>query len=106
MNPELIVTAIGGVVSLINTVLPLIHKSPAGSPAMGSVVNTLTAIAPLVVDQVGTVFTGVKNVIASVGSHPATTADQRASLAAFDKQVDDAWNAIEAQLDPDKGVSG
>jgi hypothetical protein len=101
VNPELIVTAIGGVVSLINTVLPLIHKGPAGSVAMGGVVNTLTAIAPLVVDQVGVVITGVKNVVASVGSHPATTDAQRASLAAFDKQVDDAWDAIEFQLDPD-----
>lgn len=101
MNPELIVTAIGGMVSLINTVLPLIHKGPAGSVAIGGMVDTLTAIAPLVVDQVGTVYTGIRNVIASVGAHPATTAEQRAALAAFDKQVDDAWNAIEGQLDPD-----
>jgi hypothetical protein len=106
MNPELITTAISGVVSLITTVLPLIHKGPAGSAAMGGVVNTLTAIAPLVVDQVGTVFTGVKNVIDSIGAHPATTAAQRATLADFDKQVDDAWNAIESQIDPDSGQIG
>lgn len=102
MNPELIVTAIGGVLSLITTVLPLIHKTTPGAPdKIGAVVETLTAIAPLVTDQIGTVYTGVKNIIASVSSHPATTADQLASLRAFDKQVDDAWNAIEAQLDPD-----
>lgn len=102
MDPTLIVSAVSGVLSLINTVLPMIHKTTPGAPdKIGQVVSTLTAIAPLVVDQVGTVYTGVKNVIAAIGSHPATTADQMAALQAFDKQVDDAWNAIEAQLDPD-----
>ncbi len=102
MNPELIVTAVGGVLSLINTVLPLIHKTtPGASDKIGTVVDTLTKLAPLVTDQIGTVYTGVKNVINSIRSHPATTADQLAALRAFDKQVDDAWNAIEAQLDPD-----
>lgn len=102
MNPELIVTAVGGVLSLINTVLPLIHKkTPGATDKIGTVIDTLTAIAPLVTDQIGTVYTGVKNVIASIGSHPATKEDQLAALKAFDKQVDDAWNAIEGQLDPD-----
>lgn len=103
MTPETIATAVGGVLSLINKVLPLIKKGGSGSTQIGSVVDTLTALAPLAVDQVSVVYTGIKNTIASVGSHPATTADQRASLAAFDKRVDDAWEAIEAQLDPDIG---
>lgn len=106
MNPELIITAVGGVISLINTVLPLIHKStPGASDKIGTVVDTLTKLAPLVTDQVGTLYTGIKNIVASVGAHPATTADQMAALRAFDKQVDDAWNAIEAQLDPDAPAS-
>ncbi len=103
MTPELIATAIGGVLSLVNTILPMIHKG--GSDKIGAVVDTLTKLAPLVTDQIGTVYTGVKNVIDSIGSHPATTADQLAALQAFDKQVDDAWNAIEAQLDPDGPTS-
>lgn len=103
MNPELIATAIGGVLSLINTVLPLIHKGSAGSGKIEVVVDTLTKLAPLVTDQIGTVYTGVKNIVASIGAHPATTADQLATLRAFDKQVDDAWNAIEEQFDPDAG---
>jgi len=101
MDPTLIISAVGGVISLINTVLPLIHKSSAGSTAMGTVVDTIIKLEPLVTDQVGTLYTGIKNIIASVSAHPATTADQMAALRAFDKQVDDAWNAIEAQLDPD-----
>ena len=102
MSPEMIVTAVSGVLSLINTILPMIHKTTPGAPdKIGVVVDTLTKLAPLVTDQIGTVYTGVKNIIASVSSHPAMTADQMAALRAFDKQVDDAWNAIEAQLDPD-----
>lgn len=101
MDPTLIVSAVGGVLTLINQFLPLIQKGSAGSSQMGTVIDTLTKLAPLVTDQVGTVYTGVKNIIDSVGSHPATTADQMIALKAFDKQVDDAWNAIEGQFDPD-----
>lgn len=99
MNPTMIVTAVSGVLSLIGQVLPLIGGS--NSAAIGGVIKTLTDIAPLVTDQISATYTGVKNIIASVGDHPATTEEQLASLQAFDKQVDDAWNAIEAQLDPD-----
>jgi hypothetical protein len=101
MNPELIITAVGGVLSLINTILPMIHKGTAGTDKISTVIDTLTKVAPLITDQIGTVYTGVKNVIASIGAHPATSADQMAALRAFDKQVDDAWDAIESQLDPD-----
>lgn len=101
MNPEAIVSVVTGVLGLITTVLPMISNNSAGTQQIGNVVNVLTSLAPLVTDQIGIVFTGVKNVIASVGAHPATTDAQRASLAAFDKQVDDAWNAIESQIDPD-----
>lgn len=99
MNPVTIVTAVSGVLSLITQILPLVGVK--NSAAIGGIVNTLTAIAPLVTDQIGATFTGVKNIIAAVGSHPATTAEQMAALQAFDKQVDDAWDAIEKQLDPD-----
>lgn len=102
MNPEVITTAVTGVLGLINTFLPMIGHNSAGTKKIGEVVGVLTSLAPLVTDQVSVVYTGVKNVIASVGAHPATTDQQRASLAAFDKQVDDAWNAIEGQLDPDR----
>lgn len=103
MNPEVIVSVVTGILGLINTVLPMIGNNSVGTQQIGKVVNVLTSIAPLVTDQIGVVFTGIKGVIASVGVHPATTADQRASLAAFDQQVDAAWAAIESQLDPDSG---
>mgnify|MGYP001616748312 CR=1 FL=1 len=103
MNPVMIVTAVSGVLRMINQFLPLIGGSNAA--AVGSVINTLTDIAPLVTDQIGATYTGVKNIVDALSSHPATTEDQLKALRAFDKQVDDAWDAIEAQIDPDGPAS-
>jgi uncharacterized protein YneF (UPF0154 family) len=99
MNPTTIITAVGGVLSLITQILPLVGVK--NSEAIGSIIKTLTDIAPLVTDQIVGTYTGVKNIIDSLGEHPATTEEQLKALAAFSKQVDDAWDAIEAQLDPD-----
>lgn len=103
MNPEAIVSIVTGVLGLVSTVLPMIGNNSAGTQQIGKVIGAVTSLAPLVTDQIGVVYTGIKNVIASVGAHPATTAAQRATLADFDKRVDDAWNAIEGQIDPDSG---
>ena len=84
-------------------ILPLIGKA-TGSPAtsaIGGIIDLLVKFSPLIQSQIGSTYTGVKNIISSLGSHPATTADQLVSLRAFDTQVDDAWAPIEAQLDPD-----
>lgn len=102
MNPVEIVTAVGGVLSLITQILPLVGVK--NTDAIGAIVKTLTDIAPLVTNQIGATYTGVKNIIDSIGAHPATTADQMIALKAFDKMVDDAWDAIESQLDPDATV--
>jgi len=99
MDPVTIVTAVGGVLSLITQILPLVGVK--NSDAIGAIVKTLTELAPLVTSQIGSTYTGIKNIIDAVGSHPATTAEQLAALDAFDKQVDDAWDKVEAQLDPD-----
>ena len=99
MNPVEIVTAVGGVLSLITQILPLVGVK--NTDAIGAIVKTLTDITPLITNQIGATYTGVKNIIDSVGAHPATTADQMIALKAFDKMVDDAWDAIEGQIDPD-----
>ncbi|HEY6022167.1 MAG TPA: hypothetical protein VIY48_20565 [Candidatus Paceibacterota bacterium] len=99
MNPVTIITAVGSVLGLITQILPLVGVKNAD--AIGGIIKTLTDMAPLITDQIGATYTGVKNIIASIGAHPATTEEQLASLKAFDKQVDDAWDAIEGQLDPD-----
>lgn len=99
MNATAIVNVVNNVVDLVQKFLPMVHKDDSGS--IDKIIDTLQATAPLIVDQVGVTYTGVKNIIAAVGSHPATKEEQLASLKAFSKQVDDAWNAIERQLDPD-----
>lgn len=99
MNPTMIVTAVTAVLSLVGQLLPLIGGN--NSQAIGGIIKTLTDIAPLITNQIGVTYTGVKNIIDALGSHPAATADQLVALAALDKQVDDAWDAIEAKLDPD-----
>lgn len=99
MNATAIVSTVNTVVDLIQTFLPLIHKDDSGK--IDKVIDTLQTMAPLITDQIGVTYTGVKNIIASVGSHPATKEDQLASLKSFSEQVDGAWDAIEKQLDPD-----
>lgn len=99
MNSTAIVNTVNTVVDLIQNFLPMIHKDDSGS--IDKVIDTLQAIAPLAIDQVGVTYTGVKNIIAAVGKNKATTAEQLASLKTFSKQIDDAWNDIERQLDPD-----
>jgi hypothetical protein len=99
MNPTLVVTTVTNVLGLIEEMLPLIGGS--NSSAIGNVIKTLTDLAPLVTDQIGATYTGVRNIIDSIGAHPATTDEQVTALDAFSKTVDDAWDAIEGKLDPD-----
>lgn len=101
ISAETIGKGINSVIDLIQQFLPLIPTVGAASPIINMVVDTLQDIAPLIVDQVGTTYTGVKNIIVALSDHPGTTAEQLVTLRALDKQVDDAWNAIESQLDPD-----
>lgn len=99
MNQETIVNTVNTVVDLIQKFLPLVRKGDSGS--IDKIIDTLQAIAPLAIDQIGVTYTGIKNIIAAIGKNKATTAEQLASLKAFSKQIDDAWNSIERQLDPD-----
>ncbi len=99
MDPKAIVSVVNNVVDLVQKFLPLVHKDDSG--AIDKIIDTIQSTAPLVVDQIGDTYTGVKNIIDSIGEHPATTAEQIAALDAFSKKVDAAWDAIEAKFDPD-----
>ena len=126
MNTATIISLVTGIIGLITQLLPL-FQGAANSTAVGWVVNksldligqivplvgakdsaaiqalikTLQEMAPLITDQIGVTYQGAKNIIASLSAHPATLEEQLATLSALDKQVDDAWDAIEGQLDPD-----
>lgn len=99
MNPTQIVMAVNSVLGLVSMILPIVGVK--NTEALGGIVKTLTDLAPLVIDQIGSTYTGVKNVINSVRGK-LTVEEQLAALDAFDAQVDAAWDAIEAKIDPDQ----
>ena len=92
------------VITLIQTVLPLLGGATAGAPAIAAVIGTLEKFMPLIVQFVGavpTLYTGVKNIISALKSDPSTLPDQLKALQAFDVQVDAAFEAAAADVDPD-----
>lgn len=90
---------INNALDLVGKIVPLIGGKD--SSAISDVIKTLQDMAPLITDQIGVTYSAVKNIIASLRDNPASTDEQLAALDALDKQVDDAWNAVESQLDPD-----
>jgi len=92
------------VLALIEQILPLLTKGGQAVTIITSIINTLVKFMPLIVDEVSTVYQSVKNIIAALSANPASTEDQMKTLQTLDKQVDDAWDAIESQLDPDATV--
>lgn len=93
--------AILAVLTLIEQILPLLTGGSTTVTLITNIINALIKFMPLIQSEISTVYTSVKNIIEALSNNPATTADQMASLGALDKQVDDAWDAIEGQLDPD-----
>ena len=99
MDPKAIVGVVNKVVDLVQKFLPLVHKDDSGS--IDKIIDTVQELSPLVVDQIGDTYTGIKNIIDSVGEHPATTQEQLAALDAFSRKVDAAWDAVKDKFDPD-----
>ena len=97
----MISTAILAVLSLIEQILPIIGTASPTVTVIANVINVLTKLMPYIVDEISTVYTAVKNIIAQLQNTGAPTAEQIAALQALDAQVDAAWDAIQAQFDPD-----
>lgn len=97
----MITSAILAVLTLIEQILPLLTGGGNTVSLITNIIEALVKFMPLIEDEIGTVYQSVKNIVAALGANPATTADQLATLQALDKQVDDAWDGIEAELDPD-----
>jgi hypothetical protein len=93
--------AVLSVLTLIGNILPLLTGGSTTVTLIEDIIAALVKFMPMIVDEVGTVYTAVKNIIGALSSNPAATADQMTALTALDKQVDDAWSAIESQVDPD-----
>lgn len=99
------ITAVTTVVGLIGQMLPLLSAVVPGgavtTTAIGGIISTLIKFEPLIQSEIGTVYTGVKNIINTLGKSPATTAEQLKTLREFDAKVDAHWDAIESKIDPD-----
>jgi uncharacterized membrane protein len=93
--------ALLAVLTLIGNILPLLTGGSTTVTLIENIIAALVKFMPLIVNEASTVYQSVKNIIDALSSNPATTADQMTALTALDKQVDDAWNAIESQIDPD-----
>ena len=99
----MITTALTAILALIEEVLPLLGV--AGSPLITTIITALENILPLIVTEIPTVYTAVKNIIAVISNDPATTATQLAALQALDAQVDVAFDAAAAAVNPDASVT-
>lgn len=97
----MISSTILAVLAMIEQILPLVGTSAATVTLISTVVNALTSLMPYIVNEIETVYTAVKNIIAQLQNSGAPTTDQLAALAALDAQVDAAWTAVQVQIDPD-----
>lgn len=101
----MISSTILAVLSMIETILPMIGSSSTTATMLENVINVLTQLMPYIVNEVSTVYTSVKNIIAQLTNSGAPTADQLAALTSLDAQVDAAWVTAQASIDPDAGVA-
>jgi len=97
----MISSAILAVLAVIEQFLPLLTTSTATVTMVETIVTALTQLMPFIVDEIGTVYTAVKNIIAQLQNSGAPTADQLAALQSLDAQVDAAWIAVQSKIDPD-----
>lgn len=97
----MISSTILAVLAVIEQILPLIGGSSATDAMITSIINALTQLMPYIINEIGTVYTAVKNIIAQLQNSGAPTADQITALQSLDAQVDTAWTAVQTQIDPD-----
>ena len=97
----MISSTILAVLAMIEQILPLVGTSSATVTMIESIIGALTQLMPYIVNEISTVYTAVKNIIAQLQNTGAPTADQLAALTSLDAQVDAAWTTVQAQIDPD-----
>lgn len=93
--------AILAVLSIVQSLLPILGTSSATTNIIASIISALTSLMPYIVDEITTVYTAVKNIIAQLQNSGAPTSDQLTALQSLDAQVDAAWATVQAQIDPD-----
>ena len=89
---------ISSVLAMIESLLPAI-TSTANTSTITLIINALTNMLPFIIEEVQSLVTPVKNIIAALSATPATTATQLVTLQSLDAQVDAAFEAAAADTD-------
>ena len=89
---------INSVLAMIESLLPAI-TSTANTSTITLIINALTNMLPFIIEEVQSLVTPVKNIIAALSATPATTAAQLVPLQSLDAQVDAAFEAAAAATD-------
>jgi hypothetical protein len=90
--------AIQGLLGLIGQLIPLL-TSGANTTLITGIISTLSGFMPFIINEVESLYTPVKNIIAALSATPATDATQAAALAALDAQLDAAFATAAAATD-------
>lgn len=93
--------AIAAVLALIEKLLPAITAGTAEAGTVDTIINVLETWVPLITSEIGALYTPIKNIITALQQSGALTTDQIAGLQALDANVDQAFDAASAGLDPD-----
>lgn len=82
-----------GILAILQALVPSITTSAT----VQTIINSLIQIIPVLVKEAQDLVPMVKNIIAALGSNPASTAEQLATLKALDQLTDAAFEAAAAK---------
>ena len=94
-------TSISAILAIVQALVPILGTSSATASVVTSVIDALTKLMPFIVNEIGTVYTSVKNIISVLQNSGVPDQTQLGALSSLDAQVDAAWNSVQAQIDPD-----
>lgn len=95
------VQIITAVIALIEQFLPMLGTSAATAGTIGTIINALEQIIPMVVEFAPTAYQAVKNIIAALKNDPATTTAQWEAIDTLETKLDADNDAAIAAVDPD-----
>ena len=92
---------LSGILTIIQQLIPLLGASSASTNVVTTIVAQLIQWLPIIIQEVNVLYQPVKNIIAALQTSPATVADQLTQLQQLDAQLDTAFEAAAAAVDPD-----
>lgn len=97
---------LGPVVTALLTVLQALAPALGTSSSITTIINALIEIIPLVAKEFSDVLPMIKNIISALQANATTNAEQLATLAALDAQVDTAFEAAANAAESEDAGSG